>query len=77
MTARGYYCARRDYLSDPRDDLKLDIAAAFADAPTKDNSALDRLSDGKDRGFVAVGRKVYPDIVEIIQSVDGMRTKRI
>jgi phosphonate transport system substrate-binding protein len=68
VTARGNYCAWRAYLSDLPDDLKLDIAAAFADAPTEDKAAFDRLPDGKDEGFVAVGRKDYADIVEMRKS---------
>jgi phosphonate transport system substrate-binding protein len=68
VTALSNYRARRAYLSDLRDDLKLDIATAFADGPTKDKAAFDRLPDGKDEGFVAVGRKDYADIVKMRKS---------
>lgn len=68
MTAHGNYCTWRAYLSNLPDDLKLDIAAASTDAPTKDKAAFDRLPDGKDEGFVGVGRKDYADIVEMRKS---------
>ena len=58
------------------DDLKQAILAAFLTAPTKDKAAFDRLSDGKDKGFVEVSHKDYADIVEMIQFVDAMRKDR-
>jgi phosphonate transport system substrate-binding protein len=64
------------YLSDLPDDLKKAIVTAFMEAPTKDKAAFDRLSDGKDKEFVAVSHKDYADIVEMIQFVDEMRKKR-
>ena len=64
------------YLSTLPDDLKKQIAKAFADAPTKDKAAFDRLSDGKDREFVPVSHKDYVDIVKMIEYVDEMRKKR-
>ena len=64
------------YLSSLPDALKHDIVAAFMAAPTKDKPAFDRLSDGKDKAFVAVSAKDYADIVELIQYVDDMRKKR-
>jgi len=64
------------YLSDLPDDLKVAIRTAFAEAPTKDKAAFDRLSDGKDKEFVPVTHKDYADIVEMIQFVDDMRKKR-
>jgi phosphonate transport system substrate-binding protein len=64
------------YLSDLPDDLKKAIMTAFMDAPTKDKTAFDRLSDGKDKEFVAVTHKDYADIVEMIQYVDDMRKKK-
>ena len=56
-------------------DLKRDIRQAFMDAPTKDKAAFDRLSDGKNREFVAVTHKDYQDIVEMIQFVNELRKK--
>ncbi|MBV8508452.1 MAG: phosphonate ABC transporter substrate-binding protein, partial [Alphaproteobacteria bacterium] len=64
------------YLSDLPDDLKKTIQRAFAEAPEKDKTAFDRLSDGKDKEFVPVSHKDYADIVEMIQFVDEMRKKR-
>jgi phosphonate transport system substrate-binding protein len=64
------------YLSSLPDDLKQSIAKAFMTAPTKDKAAFDRLSDGKDKEFVAVTHKDYQDIVEMIQFVNEMRKKR-
>jgi phosphonate transport system substrate-binding protein len=64
------------YLSDLPDDLKKAIMTAFLDAPTKDKTAFDRLSDGKDKEFVPVTHKDYADIVEMIQYVDDMRKKK-
>jgi phosphonate transport system substrate-binding protein len=63
------------YLSDLPDDLKKAILTAFLDAPTKDKTAFDRLSDGKDKEFVPVSHKDYVDIVAMIQFVNEMRKK--
>jgi phosphonate transport system substrate-binding protein len=64
------------YLSSLPDDLKQSIKKAFADAPSKDKAAFDRLSDGKDKEFVPVTHKDYQETVEMIQYVDDMRKKR-
>src|SRR5271155_1166393 len=64
------------YLSDLPDDLKKAIVTAFMEAPTKDKAAFDRLSDGKDKEFVAVTHKDYADVVAMIQFVDDMRKKK-
>ena len=64
------------YLSDLPDDLKKAIMNAFAEAPTKNKAAFDRLSDGKDKEFVPVTHEDYADIVEMIQYVDDMRKKK-
>jgi phosphonate transport system substrate-binding protein len=64
------------YLSSLPDDLKQSIDKAFMAAPTKDKAAFDRLSDGKDKEFVAVTHKDYEEIVEMIQFVNEMRKKR-
>ena len=61
------------YLSDLPDDLKKAIVSAFMAAPTEAKEAFDRLSDGKDKGFVPVTHKDYADVVEMIQFVDDMR----
>ena len=64
------------YLSSLPGDLKQGIENAFTAAPAKDKAAFDRLSDGKDREFVAVTHKDYQDTVEMNQFVDEMRKKR-
>jgi phosphonate transport system substrate-binding protein len=64
------------YLSELPDEMKKAIKAAFMEAPIKDKPAFDRLSDGKDQGYVAVTHEDYRDIVEMIQFVDDMRKKR-
>jgi phosphonate transport system substrate-binding protein len=61
------------YLADLPGDLKKAILGAFMAAPTEAKEAFDRLSDGKDKKFVAVTTKDYADIVEMIQFVDEMR----
>lgn len=63
------------YLADMPDDLKQAIVKAFMDAPTKDPAAFARLSDGKDKEFVAVTHKDYQDTVDMIQFVNDMRKK--
>src|ERR1700730_16226193 len=64
------------YLSDLPDDLKQSIVKAFMEAPVKDKAAFERLSDGKDKEFVAVTHKDYQDTVDMIQFVNDMRKKR-
>jgi phosphonate transport system substrate-binding protein len=64
------------YLSNLPDDLKKAIQKAFAEAPTKDKAAFDKLSDGKDKEFVPVTHKDYQETVEMIQYVDDMRKKK-
>src|SRR6202790_2014460 len=64
------------YLSDLPDDLKKSIVKTFGEAPTKDKAAFDRLSDGKDKEFVAVTHKDYQNTVDMIQFVNDMRKKR-
>ena len=64
------------YLSDLPADLKASIVKAFMDAPTRNKAAFDRLSDGKDKEFVAVTHKDYENTVDMIQFVNDMRKKR-
>ena len=64
------------YLSDLPADLRQSIVKAFVEAPTKDKAAFDRLSDGKDKEFVAVTHKDYENTVDMIQFVNDMRKKR-
>jgi phosphonate transport system substrate-binding protein len=63
-------------LSTLPDELKSAIAKAFMDSPAKDKASFDRLSDGKDKEFVAVTHKHYAETVEMIQYVNEMRKKR-
>ena len=55
------------YNSELPDDLKAAIAKAFADGPTKDKAAFDRLSDGQKKAFnpatTRIGRHDRPDQV--------------
>src|ERR1700722_19258642 len=64
------------YLSDLPADLKASIVKAFMEAPTRNKAAFDRLSDGKDKEFVAVTHKDYENTVDMIQFVNDMRKKR-
>lgn len=51
------------------------IRQAFLDAPTKDKAAFDRLSDGKDRGFQAIGHADFQVIIDLQRFVDAMRRR--
>ena len=64
------------YLADLPPDLKAAIAKAFNEAPTKAKAAFDKLSDGKDKEFIAIDAKAYEPIVQMIKYVDNMRKKR-
>ena len=62
-------------------DLDLEVGNVDAIGCGRDirilcKAAFDRLSDGKDKEFVAVTHKDYADTVEMIQFVDEMRKKR-
>jgi phosphonate transport system substrate-binding protein len=62
-------------LSSLPDDLKAAIRKAYADAPTKDKAAFDRLTDGKSKGWVAVTNDDYKTIFELQKFVDELRKK--
>jgi phosphonate transport system substrate-binding protein len=64
------------YLSSLPRDLKRRIEQAFAEAPQKNKTAFDRLSDGKDRDFAPVTREDYDDIIEMTKSIDAMRKRK-
>ncbi len=64
------------YLTSLPDDLKAAIVKAFHEAPTKAKAAFDKLSDGKDKEFIAIDAKAYDPIVQMIKYVDNMRKKR-
>ena len=58
------------------DDLKVAIKTAFVEGPHNDKAAFDRLSDGKDRGFKAVGQDDYKAAIELIDFVDRLHRKQ-
>jgi phosphonate transport system substrate-binding protein len=58
------------------DDLKVAIKTAFVEGPRNDKAAFDRLSDGKDRGFKAVGQDDYKAAIELIDFVDRLHRKQ-
>ena len=64
------------FLADLPDDLKKAITKAFVDAPASDKAAFDRLSDGKDLGFVEVTVKDYQESVKMNLWLDEQRKRR-
>ena len=58
------------------DDLKKAIAKAFIEAPQKNKAAFDKLSDGKDLGFVEVTAKDYEESVKMNLWLDEQRKKK-
>ena len=64
------------YNSDLPADLKAAIAKAFADAPTKDKAAFDKLSDGQKKGFNPATTKDWDGTIELIKFVDALRKKK-
>jgi phosphonate transport system substrate-binding protein len=64
------------YSSELPEDLKAAIAKAFADAPTKDKAAFDRLSDGQKKGFHPATTKDWDGTIDLIKFVDNLRKKK-
>ncbi len=64
------------YLADMPEDLKKAIIKAFVEAPKKDKVAYDRLSDGKDLGFVEMTTKDYDESVKMNLWLDEQRKKK-
>lgn len=64
------------YLADMPGDLKAAIRKAFLDAPQKAKAAFDKLSDGKDLGFVEVTTKDYEESVKMNLWLDEQRKKK-
>lgn len=64
------------YGSELPDGLKAAIVKAFADAPTKDKAAFDRLSDGQKKGFNPAATKDWDAMVDLIRFVDNLRKKK-
>ena len=63
------------YLADLPADLKARIAKAFFDAPSKDKSAFDKLSDGQRPAFAPMTNKDYESYIDLIKFVDTLRKK--
>jgi phosphonate transport system substrate-binding protein len=57
------------------EELKAAIRQAYADAPTKDKAAFDRLSDGKWLGFAPVTKADYAVTFELQKFIDELRKK--
>jgi phosphonate transport system substrate-binding protein len=64
------------YLASLPPDLKAAIVKAFNEAPTKNKTAFDKLSDGKDKEFVKVDAKYYEPVVELIKFIDQLRKQK-
>ena len=64
------------YNSELPADLKTAVAKAFADAPTKDKVAFDRLSDGQKKSFNPMTTKDWDAMVDLIKFVDNLRKKK-
>ena len=65
------------YSSELPDDLKAAIAKAFADSPTKDKAAFDRLSDGQKKAFNPATTKDWDGMIDLIKFVDNLRKKKV
>jgi phosphonate transport system substrate-binding protein len=63
------------YLADMPADLKAAIAKAFFDAPSKDKTAFDKLSDGQRPAFAPMTTKDYDSYIDLIRFIDGLRKK--
>jgi len=64
------------YLADMPPELKAAIWKAFQEAPTKNKVAFDKLSDGKDKEFIATDAKYYEGVVELIKFIDSLRKQK-
>lgn len=64
------------YLADLPAEMRKAVAQAFMNAPAKDKAAFDKLSDGKDAGFVEVGVKDYEESVKMNLWLDQQRRKK-
>jgi phosphonate transport system substrate-binding protein len=63
------------YLSDLPEDMKAAIKQAFLDAPQKDKTAFEKLSDGKNRPWQTITNADYNKTIELITFVDHLRKK--
>jgi phosphonate transport system substrate-binding protein len=64
------------YLASLPEDLKAAIRKAYAEAPTKDKAAFDKLTDGKSKGWVEVKPEDYKVTFELQKFVDDLRKKQ-
>ncbi|MBC7635696.1 MAG: phosphonate ABC transporter substrate-binding protein [Acetobacteraceae bacterium] len=55
--------------------LKAKITDAFLNAHVKDKAAFEKLSDGKNKPWQAIGNAAYDDTIKLIQFVDALRKK--
>lgn len=62
-------------LAEMPDDLKLAVKTAFLEAPKKDKTAFDRLSDGKNQPWQPIDNAAYDDTIKLIQFVDALRKR--
>jgi phosphonate transport system substrate-binding protein len=64
------------YGSELPEDLKAAIVKAFTEAPTKDKTGFDRLSDGQKKGFHPATTKDWDATIDLIKFVDNLRKKK-
>lgn len=57
-------------------DLKKAITSALMDMQTRDKSVLDKLTDGKSKGFAAMKHSDYQVTIDLQKFVDDLRKKR-
>ena len=56
-------------------ELVASIRTAFLEAATKDKTAFDRLSDGKNQPWQPIDNAAYDETIRLIQFVDRLRKK--
>jgi phosphonate transport system substrate-binding protein len=64
------------YIDSLPEDLKTAISKAFLDVATKNKSAFEKLSDGKNKPYQAATNSDYADTIKLIQFVDDLRKKK-
>jgi phosphonate transport system substrate-binding protein len=57
-------------------ELKTAITKALMEMPTRDKSVLDKLTDGKSKGFAPMKHADYQVIIDLQKFVDDLRKKR-
>ncbi len=56
-------------------EMKTAIRVGFLEAATRDKTAFERLSDGKNRPFQPIDTAAYDDTIKMVQFVDRLRKK--